>query len=486
MAILNDFLTDIADSIRARKGTTEPINAQDFATEISNLGAKYDVISITENGIHDVEDYKNVDVNVISEADILLKGVIEGTLTDIEIPEGTTNIKPYTFYKCPNLISVVIPEGVTEIGSNSLGDCPKLSNVTLPNSLRKIGATAFYNCLKLSNLTLPEGLEVIETQAFHQCPLIKVVHLPSTLKTLNNAFTTYAQTVYINKGLEPSENSFNNFDYNAGTIYINATLDEYINSKLCYLPKLRARMYLKDSNGEYYIPEVINVPNVELRAGMFMGFSCKEIKLDENISILPNKVISYTSIEKLVIPKNVISLTGYCCMQNTKLKELIIPENVKTMESGCFNGCGSSSDKLTVTIKATTPPTLNGSQHFTAGNLNKIFVPKGTSSTYKSVSGWSTYASYIVEPNTINVHIPSSILNNESYSYSIDNGETWNVFVNTSLTLNDIASVYFKNTDSNTTIKIGTTSGGSDIGTIANAELHHPTTLDENIYLTIA
>ena len=40
---LNDFLTDIADAIRTKKGTEDPINAQDFATEISNISGVPDV-----------------------------------------------------------------------------------------------------------------------------------------------------------------------------------------------------------------------------------------------------------------------------------------------------------------------------------------------------------------------------------------------------------------------------------------------------------
>ena len=40
---LNDFLTDIADAIRTKKGTEDPINAQDFAMEISNISGVPDV-----------------------------------------------------------------------------------------------------------------------------------------------------------------------------------------------------------------------------------------------------------------------------------------------------------------------------------------------------------------------------------------------------------------------------------------------------------
>lgn len=34
---LSDFVTDIADAIRAKKGTNEPINAQDFSSEIASI-----------------------------------------------------------------------------------------------------------------------------------------------------------------------------------------------------------------------------------------------------------------------------------------------------------------------------------------------------------------------------------------------------------------------------------------------------------------
>ena len=34
---LSDYLLDIANAIREKKGTTEPINAQDFSAEIASI-----------------------------------------------------------------------------------------------------------------------------------------------------------------------------------------------------------------------------------------------------------------------------------------------------------------------------------------------------------------------------------------------------------------------------------------------------------------
>jgi hypothetical protein len=58
---LDDFLKDIADAIRKKKGTKEPINAQDFSSEIASIstgggmpvigdGKTYLYIKIAEKG----------------------------------------------------------------------------------------------------------------------------------------------------------------------------------------------------------------------------------------------------------------------------------------------------------------------------------------------------------------------------------------------------------------------------------------------------
>lgn len=59
---LSDFMTDIADAIRAKKGTSEPINAQDFSSEIANIetgggGGSMEYWSVPEKWQAEVDDF---------------------------------------------------------------------------------------------------------------------------------------------------------------------------------------------------------------------------------------------------------------------------------------------------------------------------------------------------------------------------------------------------------------------------------------------
>lgn len=51
---LTDFLTDVADTIRAKKGTSDLINPQDFSTEINGLGGT--IYTETTNAIGSIRE----------------------------------------------------------------------------------------------------------------------------------------------------------------------------------------------------------------------------------------------------------------------------------------------------------------------------------------------------------------------------------------------------------------------------------------------
>ncbi len=68
------------------------------------------------------------------------------------IPSGVTVIKPYAFYKCAGLTSVVIPSGVTEIGNCTFQYCAGLTSVTIPSSVLNIYPSALDACNSLTDV----------------------------------------------------------------------------------------------------------------------------------------------------------------------------------------------------------------------------------------------------------------------------------------------------------------------------------------------
>ena len=67
-----------------------------------------------------------------------------------------TMIKPFAFYDCQFIESVVIPEGVTIIGDEAFYLCRNLKKVTLPSTLDIIRTWAFANCESLEKIVIPE------------------------------------------------------------------------------------------------------------------------------------------------------------------------------------------------------------------------------------------------------------------------------------------------------------------------------------------
>jgi len=64
-------------------------------------------------------------------ADIMLK-------KEIEIPEGVTEIREYTFDGCKELKSIVIPDSVVKINGCAFRGCKNLVEIRLPKNLTEI------------------------------------------------------------------------------------------------------------------------------------------------------------------------------------------------------------------------------------------------------------------------------------------------------------------------------------------------------------
>lgn len=157
---LGNFLTDVADAIREKKGTEETIQASDFDTEIANLPSGGD---ISEYFNTNISSYRNGGGNIPRLSDIILK-------------------------KVPNII---IDNNVTDLGS-SFFRCyaEEIENVTFGNNITSL-STCFKECpnLKIINLSGADTSNV--TNFFH------MFYGDNKLETLNinNFITTSATTM---------------------------------------------------------------------------------------------------------------------------------------------------------------------------------------------------------------------------------------------------------------------------------------------------
>ena len=83
---------------------------------------------------------------------------------------------------------------------------------------------------------------------------------------------------------------------------------------------------------------------------------------------------------------------GYCkytCYGCSNLETIEIGTGITSIDTYAFNTC---SKLKTITVKATTPPTLGANAFNATITGRKIYVPADSVATYKATSGWSTYA----------------------------------------------------------------------------------------------
>lgn len=97
------------------------------------------------------------------------------------IPEGTTKIEDFGFWRSGDLTSIVIPSSVTEIGRFAFARCPGLERVVIPDSVTTIGEGAFEGCTGLETISIPDTVNEIGMAAFEGCSKLASVAIPSSL-----------------------------------------------------------------------------------------------------------------------------------------------------------------------------------------------------------------------------------------------------------------------------------------------------------------
>lgn len=342
-------------------GSGDNVNYTQFKQHTYSEGGEY-VISVSlTNGSLGINGNSNKVVllsaiNSVNTNDTIYARAIKGVHLG-----SNAKIGYYTFTGCSNLEFCTAPNG-TVIETTRTFNFTKLGGFVFPaNATTSIDEEAFYGCVNLQYVSLPLGITSIGNYAFQRSG-IKSLTLPDTVGSVSVyccGTCTNMETVVI----PSSVTSLGNYSWE---------MNERL-TKIVYAPQ-----------------------NTTAGQGVHAAnYSLKKIALQEGVTVIPPYGFSQCiSLEEVILPSTLTTISTYAFNEDFNLKEITIPAGVTTIGGQAFYKCCGLSE---VHVLPTTPPSAGSNIFHMMPTTTPIYVPSGTLATYQSASGWSTYASQMVE-----------------------------------------------------------------------------------------
>lgn len=370
-------------------------------------------------------------------------------ITDLVIPNGVTNIKPYTFQNCKNIERIYIPESVKEIGSYAFSYCNALNSINISDSVMIIGDYAFSSCNGLTSFTIPRGIKSIGDYAFSYCKGLTSITIPHGIESIgqgvfhkcDNLTSTTIQAVLDVNNYVQLFYSFNSLEslfftdsesYEAYISFLCTNQSKQLN--ILYNDTIIKELIIPNSVvdicdnafGGYDFERIVLSDNVKtIGVAAFKG--CKELKeitLSKTLSSIGNSAFENcvvletvnipgklslfgdnsfsgcSSLKKVIITEGVESIGAYAFKNCSSLDSVAIPNTLKTIGEGAFTSCSSL-----VSIVLNDSLLSIGKEAFKGCGLTTITLPPFLTSIGESAFGCRNLSTVFV---TINKYFPIS------------------------------------------------------------------------------
>ena len=368
-------------------------------------------------------------------------------LKNVTIPSSTTYLGELAFSHCTSLSSISIPNFITEIKSQAFENCTSLTSVVIGNSVETISSSAFMSCESLRTITIGSNVTNIQRYAFSGCnSLERITSLAMEPPVLGpNVFSSDA---YLNASLTVrtpySKSLYEAADYWKQFNPIGLMQDydfslDYLNFLITSINTVSVAKYTNPGSSDpvtipatvtyggksYYVTCIdenafsglltgMVIPNtvLEIRDQAFMGctkmsslslgnsvvtigvrafnqcFSLTSVELPESLTSIGDEAFYACYLTNVTIPDNVVTI-GRNAFNGPSMQEVTIGKSVQQIGEYAFSG---SSQLLTVTCLATTPPFIyGGTFNGTTFYFGTLYVPADVVYDYKNADIWRNF-----------------------------------------------------------------------------------------------
>ena len=336
-------------------------------------------------------------------------------LTSIELPATIESIGDYAFHYCTKMENITLPQGLKTIGTAAFGQSG-IKSITLPQSLTSLGNSAFsysditkvtfdncavsvgdyafISCIHLTSVDLGSSITSIGSYAFNSNRLTSVV-IPNSVTSIGSyAFYSNELTSVV---IPNSVTSIGEFAF-SGNNLTSVVIPNSVTSIGSYafssnnltsvvIPNSVTSIENYTFSGNHLTSITIPQSVTSIGDGAFSYNNFWSIELPAGVTYIGSKAFERCSLTEITIPGKVTEIGTSAFKDCTALKKITLPEGLTKIGLGAFEGC----TKLKTIISHIPASTLFTCYTIGSSDLT-IYVPKGSTSTYKNK--WPNFAAY--------------------------------------------------------------------------------------------